>query len=158
MLAIWFHLPCQTSKIILELLLAFKSYLIAVWTFNLPWLTTRRGWHSNFTCNCAKWFPRLVISSRFKSLCGLNIVPSARTPGVNVKGIADTVDISYMVIGYMVKSVIWSTLTHMRGVLYFRIQGWAKKGPQVARIFQASWDRNGKQQQEQNSPNLGPTF
>ena len=33
-----------------------------------------------------------------------------------------------------------------------------KNGPQVARIFQASWGRSGKQQQKQNSPNLGTTF
>ena len=31
-------------------------------------------------------------------------------------------------------------------------------GPQFARIFQTSWGRSGKQQQEQNSPNLGPPF
>ena len=37
-----------------------------------------------------------------------------------------------------------------------RLQGWAKKcGPQVARIFQSSWGRRSKQQQDQNSPNLG---
>ena len=33
-----------------------------------------------------------------------------------------------------------------------------KSGPQVAKSLQASWDRSGKQQQEQNSPNLGTTF
>ena len=31
-------------------------------------------------------------------------------------------------------------------------------GPQVARIFQASWERRGKQQKEQDSPYLGPSF
>ena len=36
--------------------------------------------------------------------------------------------------------------------------GLKKSGPQVARIFQASWGRSGKQQQEQNSPNLGTAF
>ena len=33
-----------------------------------------------------------------------------------------------------------------------------KSGPQAARIFQASRGRKGKQQQEQNPPNLGTYF
>ena len=33
-----------------------------------------------------------------------------------------------------------------------------KSGPQVAKSLEASGDRSNKQQQEQNSPNLGPTF
>ena len=35
------------------------------------------------------------------------------------------------------------------------LQGRAKSGPQVVRILQASWGRGGNQQ---NSPNLGPTY
>ena len=31
-------------------------------------------------------------------------------------------------------------------------------GPQVARMLQASWGRSGKQEQEQNSQNLGPAY
>ena len=31
-------------------------------------------------------------------------------------------------------------------------------GPQVAWVLQASWGRSGKQEQEQNSPNLGPAY
>ena len=31
-------------------------------------------------------------------------------------------------------------------------------GPQVAWMLQSSWGRNGKQEQEQNSPNLGPAY
>ena len=31
-------------------------------------------------------------------------------------------------------------------------------GPQVAWMLQASWGRSGKQEQEQNSPNLGPAY
>ena len=43
-------------------------------------------------------------------------------------------------------------------VWVYRYRNWLKSGPQVVRIFQSSWGRSGKQQQEQNSPNLGDHF
>ena len=38
------------------------------------------------------------------------------------------------------------------------IRDWLKGGPLVARMLQATPGRCGKQQQEQNSPNLGSAF
>ena len=39
-------------------------------------------------------------------------------------------------------------------VLEYGMQGWAKSGHQVVRIFQANLGISGKQQKEQNSPTL----
>ena len=48
--------------------------------------------------------------------------------------------------------------TEIQSYQTLHVQGWGKNGPQVARIFQASWGRSGRQWQEQNWPNVGPTI
>ena len=40
----------------------------------------------------------------------------------------------------------------------YSLQGWAEDGPQVAGMLQARSIRSVEQQQDQNSPNLGPAF
>ena len=47
------------------------------------------------------------------------------------------------------------SVTFVRDTLY---RGRQNCGPQVARMLQASWGSRGKQQQKQNSPNLGTTI